>query len=394
MKILFLFTDMVRANLLKTYNSEIRKDKPLDYFSKKMGGTVYLNCYSPAPDTPRSLACFHSGQYSNKNGCDNRLKWPLFYYKSQESLFKTLAENNFEVCYYATKHKLKVGSIPKTDNDFVNPYDDANIFIEQMKCKLKKNADSVFFITLDDYHWSNEDIGHNLKADFVGQKHILDYFDSFFKIIEMDNFDYIFWFSDHGHKLDHEITKNRSIENLLDDNRTKIVMQVRRKHGSRIVFDTNLRSIMDVYPTFLDILNLKRSSDIDGKSLFSNDCHEYLFFEDHAKFDVSLGQVLENWAVRTKEHFYFENLETSLSFKVKGLNKYESEKLNQQDVENYRLIFRKHSSSYEEMKKQYSILQFYQRLKEEKQCFLDGEKRCNNMVTKFTNFLCKILRVL
>lgn len=74
MKILFVFTDMLRPNLLKSYNSKIKNKGPLDDFIESFGGTLFKNCYTPAPDTPRSLGCLHSGLYPNKNGCDTRIR--------------------------------------------------------------------------------------------------------------------------------------------------------------------------------------------------------------------------------------------------------------------------------------------------------------------------------
>ena len=69
MKILFLFCDMLRANKLKIINTDIKRFTSLDKWLLKFGGTIYKKCYTPAPDTPRSLACLYSGRYPIRNGC-------------------------------------------------------------------------------------------------------------------------------------------------------------------------------------------------------------------------------------------------------------------------------------------------------------------------------------
>ena len=54
MKILLLFVDMVRPNLLNVHSPEM-KPTPIDYFIKNFGGTIYENCYSLAVKIFRKL---------------------------------------------------------------------------------------------------------------------------------------------------------------------------------------------------------------------------------------------------------------------------------------------------------------------------------------------------
>ncbi|UJF33216.1 hypothetical protein [Paenibacillus hexagrammi] len=60
MKILSVFIDMLRPNLMNVHNHEVPEHE-LDRFFRQLGGTLYTNCYTPAPDTARSMACFWSG---------------------------------------------------------------------------------------------------------------------------------------------------------------------------------------------------------------------------------------------------------------------------------------------------------------------------------------------
>lgn len=76
MKILFLLCDMLRANLLKTFNTDIKK-RVHRLLVWEVGGEYFTNCYTPAPDTPRSLACLYSGKYLKemdaREGCISRI---------------------------------------------------------------------------------------------------------------------------------------------------------------------------------------------------------------------------------------------------------------------------------------------------------------------------------
>ena len=83
MKILILFVDMLRPNRFGIYNEQI-KENLIDDFVKNLGGDLYQNCFSPAPDTPRSMACFYSGQTPINNKCDTRVKWPGKFLKKEE----------------------------------------------------------------------------------------------------------------------------------------------------------------------------------------------------------------------------------------------------------------------------------------------------------------------
>ena len=71
---------MIRVDHLSLYNDNMEKTS-LDLFFENLGGTILTNCYTPAPDTPRSIACLQSGLLPYLNGCDSRVKWPRYFMK-------------------------------------------------------------------------------------------------------------------------------------------------------------------------------------------------------------------------------------------------------------------------------------------------------------------------
>lgn len=55
MKILMIFIDMLRPNLLHIID-ESQPAREVEKVFEKWGGTLYTNCFTPSPDTPRSNA--------------------------------------------------------------------------------------------------------------------------------------------------------------------------------------------------------------------------------------------------------------------------------------------------------------------------------------------------
>ena len=62
MRILALFLDMIGGEYINICNPE-EKSTSFDKLIRDIGGKVYTNCYTPAPDTPRSSACMWTGVY-------------------------------------------------------------------------------------------------------------------------------------------------------------------------------------------------------------------------------------------------------------------------------------------------------------------------------------------
>lgn len=388
MKILFVFTDMLRPNLLKSYNSKIKKKGPLDDFIESFGGTLFQNCYTPAPDTPRSLGCLHSGLYPNKNGCDTRIRWPYYFYKEKNSLLESLIEKGFDVTYYATDNKLNVGPLPESAKKKVKILNCLSKFDEAINEDLKNDKDSAYFLTLDDYHWANDDYGHNSLGDYYGQLHLKNSLESFFRNNNQDMFDHIFWFSDHGHKLYSEL-KNTDKHSLLNDDRTQIHLLVRKKNETQLSYDNKLRGIIDIYPTILKIIKASVNVELDGLDLYSKEGHDFIVFEDHSDFSVALSQVIDNWAVRTRDELYIESLDSMTLFRVSGSGDYQK-KSKIDNSSHYSEMIRKHSISYDVVKKQNSVLNFYKELRNENEDlkFSDNKKR----IFKNRNIVFRIIR--
>lgn len=306
-----------------------------------------------------------------------------------------MVDKGFDVTFYATENKTNVGPLPEGAKKKINILNCLSKFDKAISEDLKNDDDSAYFLTLDDYHWANDGYGHNSLGDYYGQLHLKNYLESFFMNNNQDMFDHIFWFSDHGHKLYSEL-KNNDQHSLLNDDRTQIHLLVRKKNEMQLSYDNKLRGIIDIYPTILSIINSSVDHELDGLDLYSEEGHDFIVFEDNSDFSVSLSQVINNWAVRTRNELYIESLDSNILFDVLGSGDYQK-KSKIDNPSYYSNMIRKHSISYDVTKKQNSVLNFYQELRNENEDleFSDNNRRIfknRNIVFKIIRYLLKDLK--
>jgi arylsulfatase A-like enzyme len=384
MKILFIFWDMARVDLLNTYSKNNKKTS-IDDFLNKIGGTLYTKCYTPAPDTPRSLACMQTGLYPSKNGCDSRIKWPKFFLNKVPTIFDLINKQNFEQLFYMTKIHHDVGPFKKDCEEYGKLYHDNKLFINDVNDNLKTDKNLFTYISLQDYHWAIDDYGSNKRGVKKGQDQVVSYTNNFFKNVDIDAFDCIVTFSDHGHKMGHELLNENKLE-LLNGNRTQILMHIRMKNQMNLIVNNKLCSILDVYATLVDILKIKEDYLTDGISLLSKKEHENIVIEDHSNFDVSPFQGLSQWAYRKKNSLYMTNLEEDLYIKngdIQKLNIDHKKRL-------VNAIFCK-SPKILEYQKKLKVLEFYKTLREADQFYSDGLARYKGgYIFRLKNIMYKI----
>lgn len=383
---------MLRANLLSTFNKNITKPGEIDLLFRKIGGTAFVNCYTPAPDSPRSIAALQTGLYPKNNGCNSRIKWPYYYLNEEISNFyELLGANNYKINLYLTDVNQQVGILPKKLHPNVNIYNSINDIIHEINTDCHTKDNSFHSLVLDDYHWSISDNGANSLGDYYGQKHLANTINNLFEGVNIDNFDYIFIYSDHGFQLTSE--QNISKLFLTNDNRSKITMFMRKKGDNKIILNQKLSSNLDIYSTLEDILESKKKVKTDGISLLKNRDHDNIVIEDHNKFNVNLNQVVENWAVRTKDYFYFKNLYKDALFKVNSPNDYQLVvSPNIQLIQNFQDAIANKSSSYKEINKQHKILESYKDMCDSRALYSDGQPRVKDINSMYLKIYRKLYR--
>lgn len=291
---MMIFIDMFRANILNMFNDNAPYTN-IDNLFEQWGGTIYTNCYTPAPDTPRSNGCLWSGQYPKKNGCNTRIKYPKFYMTDPESsLLHELLKNNYKFNFYIHEATRQIGELP-LGIDSVGNYSNGKL-LEEYLSGLEIEENSLTYISLEDYHAVMYDYTATPKAVQIGNDKIERSLKLIDQKLDIDTFDYIIIFSDHGFKFEKDKV-NMSIEQQLDKDRTQIFMYLRKKGDNKLLKNNKLSAIIDIYPTVCDFINIKTSDEIDGISLLSSKEHDYIMLEDHREFNITLSQTIEYWGI-------------------------------------------------------------------------------------------------
>lgn len=364
MKVLLVFIDMMRTDLLSVYNQNVKDKTSFDLLLEKIGGCIYTNCYTPAPDTPRSLACLQTGLHPYFNGCNTRIKWPKYYVKEEiDTIFDILSNNKILINYYAPKVDLDTGALSIKEGSVVNLFTNIEKFTSNI---LQSTCDEMDFLTLDDYHWAIDDYGATHKAVKIGHNIISNVLNTFFRTHSYDEFDHIFFFSDHGHKLENEIALMESALELLRDDRAKILMVHRSKRNSGLSIDNRLCSIQDLYATILSIfhLNYDHRDSLSLLSTSKSDVHDHLIIEDHADFTVSLNQVISVWRYISDAGSFYTNV-----------CKYSKEGYCELSNSTIISLIKQKSPTYLDYERQMLILKEYSKMSEKYCTYSNGGKR-------------------
>ena len=354
---------MIRVDHLSLYNDKIEKTS-LDLFFENLGGTILTNCYTPSPDTPRSMACLQSGLLPYLNGCDSRVKWPRYFMKSNiETIFDIAVGLGYKVNLCATQSDIETGLFKFKKNENISIYTN----IAEFTNAVDLSENTLSFIAIDDYHSAIDDYGGTSLGIKQGQKAILYSLNNFLTPDVVNKCEYCFFFSDHGHALQSEIANQKNKLDLLNDGRTKLFMFYHNTNDKKIIKDSRLASILDLYASVIDLIG---SGDLrQGFSFFRNKQRDLLHIEDHADFRVSPEQIVSQWRVISETIDVRTNV-------LETLNK-SGEMV---DIHLIRDYLGYVSPSFSYYAKQIDILKMYEKMKQRKTHYFNGLKRANRWI--------------
>lgn len=294
MKILVCFVDMLRNELMKNNQN----DMILQYCKEKLGGGIWFkNCYTPSPDTHRSMGCLWSGRYPKQNGCNQSYKRAFqFLADSNNSLLnKLLASDYFFNAFVGQWKNDNVGLFPCVYKNYAHSFSTGQTLDEFMD-KIITRDNTFTFFNIEDLHFCMDDGKYTPEAFKRGEEVLVNIFDKLFSSDTLDIYDEVILFSDHGFRYYYELNGH-----MLDQRRTNIFLFWHSKNGSSFREDDRLASIMDIYPTLLDKACIEYDGNgIEGKSLFGTNIHDVLLFEDYEKFYVSPLEPVRQYAVLDK----------------------------------------------------------------------------------------------
>lgn len=297
---IFVFLDMFRADGLNIYNNN-NKESDFDRFLKSIGGVAFTNTYTPTPDTNRSFSSFLSGVPAFFNGCQKKgssiknLKYDTF--------FSLLLNRGYDInlCMY---HSFRINLFPEDILLRANILEGNNIFDQISNLSIKEN--SLTFIDLPDAHLYVNDYLSFPSAEKKYNKIITETLESINSKINFDSFDFVVFFSDHGHS-NYFDPLHYPKTSLLDSRRARILMQIKYKKKFEL-FSVNhdLHSITDLYDTVFELLDSdsNRINPHGNVSFLSNQARKYIIFEEMFEWYLGANQIPEVWACLTPEGYY------------------------------------------------------------------------------------------
>lgn len=382
MKILTIFIDMIRANRLSTFNGSVKKDTPLDIAFKEIGGTIFTNCFSPGPDTPRGMSTYFTGVNPYKNGCNARLKWPQYFLnKELNTIFDIFIEGGFKIDCFANPKERDTGLYPSHIND-MNVHN-KDLDLDKYLSELKLQNDHFLFLSIPDFHWAFDDFGYSVSGEKKAYKVIKkSVFDIVFKNLNKDDFDHIFIFSDHGFKFNVE-RKFEPKAYMLNEDRTNNIMIHRSKGQEDLIENNKLCSLADLYPTYEEILSANQPK---GFSLLSDDEHEFIIIEDQINFTPSINQNTELWALINRDFIYIRELD-----KVTLINR-KTREVSNPIIKKFDQIL-KNNSSFGTYIDEYEKIFRYRKNILSMDFYMNGEvRKKSSRLKKYFNFLVDLLK--
>lgn len=295
-RILAIYLDMFCSEYLHVGNKNF-PETSIEYYLKKLGGTIYINCYTPAPDTGRSAACMWSGCYPKENGCDDRYKWPRYYLRTSKDLFSVLKNSGYtldifcdEIYYHAGLFSASVHMDPKEKGTFL-----------QFLKKERKEEKLFRFLYIPDMHHVLSTEGYTItnykKACDFSCRIIKDIFSH----ININSYDNVIIFGDHGFVWDSINTETR----VLSKGRTKTGVFIRSRNNNGFRVDNGLHSISDIYATVLDFAGVAYEKGSGDSISFVNGEHDFVLMEDHLTIYPSIGDPIGSWQVVTQANEYW-----------------------------------------------------------------------------------------
>ena len=362
MRVLTIFIDMIRANRLSTFNDQIKHDTPLDTAFKDLGGTVYTNCFTPGPDTPRGISAYYTGVNPYQNGCNTRLKWPQYFLKKElKTVFDIFIEKNYKLNIFSAPNERETGLLPEHINNMNIHNSDYDL--GKYLSDITLNDDHFIFVSIPDYHWAFDDFGYSTHGEKQAYTVTKSVYDIVFKHLNKDDFDHIFIFSDHGFKFNFQ----RKLEPrlyMLNEDRTNNILIHRTKNENKLVKNEKLCSLSDLFATYEDILSTSTS----GIPLLSKKEHNFIILEDHIEFAPSINQNIELWALVNKDLIYIRELNKAIIIDR------ETRKVKDLVIEEYDKIL-KYNSSFGIYIDEYEKIFRYRKNIFDKSAYMNGKKR-------------------
>ena len=283
MRVVLVFVDMLRRDLV--YSEKQFKNNEIANLLRGLGGTIFTNMWTPAPDTPRSLAVYYTGENPDNNGCDRRYKWPRYFLnKELGNIFQYVKKDTIRC--FSNPNEREIGLFPSelycsqvTHNEDL----DLSGYLEKQK-QLNEYLD---VICLPDLHWANDDLRYDERKIEKILKPVAESLQLVLNHYCKNDVDHIIIFSDHGFKYAHQL-KQEEESKFLNADRSNVYFQHYQKN-TNINVNQRLGSITGFRDFFYKL--------ISGKVDYSSFYRDKVYIEDFLSTgDAGVGSRPNIWA--------------------------------------------------------------------------------------------------
>lgn len=250
MRIMIIFIDMIRANRHFGFDAASENSK-FAQFLQRLGGVTYTNCFTQAPDTPRSLATFYSGLPPVENGCDLRYKWPGEYLKTKDDLFNFLLNYGYHIDFFSNPKERELGLFP--DMKKLRITHNNNMDFKLFLSTLSKREKQLTYISLPDFHWAIDDYGATKKGEEFGNSRVNSCIRMLEKYGKLEDYDHVFFYSDHGFKFHEEFQLESRFE-FVNWDRTNVIFHHYKRNDNSFAVNTSLTTLTDFFPAFKSLI--------------------------------------------------------------------------------------------------------------------------------------------
>ena len=298
------FADMLRANLLFS-DADARIRNPLEQLLAQLGGTLFSNCITSAPDTPRSMGIFFSGQSPSSNGLNRRSMWPgPFLSPSTEVLFGRVIEAGHPLKIVAQSVEaaglLFPSEIQAHATFFASP--------EQLAAQRGPNEPlEITFVQSNSYHDVVSARAGHKSAHLEGCRILAEEIQNALDSLALGPGDQFVLFSDHGCKLSND---GYGLHEYINRDRSQVAFYHSDFSNGSMKANDGLFAMEDIHFVVSKLLQdaLNDEAAVMPISLTIPKTRELVHVEDHAAFSTNIGDPTRRWAVFSEDFEYFESL--------------------------------------------------------------------------------------
>jgi hypothetical protein len=321
MNVGIIFFDMLQASSISVYSKNLTSTSVFDHVVRGLGAVHLTSCFTPTPDTPRSLGAFYSGAFAKDNGCNTRTKYPRHYMSDTLDIMNTQYFNTYNKLLFASQERISLGIATTT---MCETWLIENKVSNCLEHEIDVNEDNIYFIDFPDFHYAIDDYSGTTSGRDLGLFTVAQFLSRFLKSSIYKNTDILLIFSDHG-------CTTTSLKDLqcdpLAEHRTKIACSFISPAFRKNMAFNELFSINLLLPSLRRFIESSERNQEELTKILSDLSPSHVSIEDYS-YEFGVSEFPNRWAMVTssREIFYndFEAIKTESDTSVADILKKET----------------------------------------------------------------------